>query len=95
MFPKIDGVKLAKHGFDDIGFLNLDYNPHAPQHPGAPGLFFAANPEWRGQMIKRVFVRMNTSKWLYVGRYKFIRSEPLTPKEFTDLGPKVRNFLSI
>ena len=90
-FPNIDENKLVKHGLENNwGFLNLDFNPNAPQHPGDPGLFFTFNPAWKGQvMVKRIFVRMNTSKWLYIGKYKFTPTDPLKGPEFSMQNEKV------
>ncbi|KAF5374203.1 hypothetical protein D9758_004624 [Tetrapyrgos nigripes] len=40
-FPKISRKFFEKHGMADFIYINMDYNPHAPQVPGAPGLKFS------------------------------------------------------
>lgn len=90
-FPKIRPDMLARHGLDDFMFLNLYFNPHAPQSPGAPGLFFASSvhPEasaW--PTIERVLVRLKSNCWLYVGQYQCTPAPSLTPEEWTSQAPK-------
>lgn len=38
--PSIGKRFLDQHGLDDFMYPSLDYNPGAPQVPGAPGLMF-------------------------------------------------------
>ncbi|EAU82332.2 hypothetical protein CC1G_06642 [Coprinopsis cinerea okayama7 len=55
-FPRISGDKLREHGLDDWFFLPLDYQPEAPEIPGAPGLcqtdFVQKYNEWKKRPSK-------------------------------------------
>ena len=88
MFPKISRTKV-RDGIDNLAFLNPQYNPFAPRNVGHSGLFFVLNPEWRGEMTKRLFVRLDQSSWRHVGTYKFIPSRPLSVTEFRTLSSAV------
>lgn len=94
MFPKISTSKV-KDGVDNLAFLNLQFNPLAPRAAGAPGLFFVLNPAWRGEMRKRLFVRLAQLSWLYVGTYEFPPSKPLSVAEFRTLGSTVSRYRDI
>ena len=88
-FPKIKDSRLATHGLDDFMFPNLSYNPHAPEIPGAPGLFFtsrSAGKEW--PEVQRVVSRLQSGEWLYVGQYKLAPVESLTKEEWAAQKPK-------
>ncbi|KAG9315312.1 hypothetical protein JVU11DRAFT_4451 [Chiua virens] len=92
-FPEIRAEMLARHGLDDFMYLNLFFNPHAPQWPGQPGLFFASSvypeaEEW--QPIKRVLVRLKSNCWFYVGQYHCIPAASLTPDEWKAQAPRVK-----
>lgn len=54
--------------------LNLDYNPHAPQRAGAPGLFNTCGLGDRTlwTKIQRVIVRVMGGLWIYLGQYELI-----------------------
>ncbi|KAJ7031176.1 hypothetical protein C8F04DRAFT_1111821 [Mycena alexandri] len=39
-YPSIGAAFVEKTGKDDFAYLNLIYNPHCPEVPGAPGLRF-------------------------------------------------------
>lgn len=84
-FPKIGSAKLAEHQLNDWAFPSVEFNPHAPQIPGAPGLFYQESDHERQELIrrKRVIVRLDVSKWLYVGTYDFIPAARLTAEEYT------------
>lgn len=47
--PNIGKAKLAQHGLNDFMYANLLYQPHAPEVPGAPGLFFGGAVLIHGQ----------------------------------------------
>ena len=84
-FPQIKRERLASHGLNDFMFPNLSFNPHAPQLPGSPGLFFTTgdsdNPgEW--PTVQRVISRIKSGEWLYVGQYKLAPVAPLTKEEW-------------
>lgn len=91
-FPIISKKKLEEHGLDDWGFPSLEFNPHAPQVPGAPGLLY--EPEGTvaedRSFRKRVFTRLDKEKWIYVGMYMFAAAESLTLQEFAEQPAKVR-----
>lgn len=95
--PKISEKKLAVHGLNDFMYLNLDFNPHAPQVPGAPGLYFdidsdpyvlPAEDDW--PKIMRLFSRIQPKIWIYCGHYKMNRVHSLTKEEWASQSPKVR-----
>lgn len=85
-FPSISEENVKKHGYNNFMFLNLDYNPRAPQRAGFPGLFFQCSDtdlkaQWRAPQ-QRVFVRIASGMWLYVGQYSLIRAAGLTVAEW-------------
>lgn len=80
---------LDVHHMDDFMYLNLNMNPHAPQVPGAPGLFFDADDmvepvddSW--SKIKRVFSRIDSAQWEYMGQYKMEPVASLTMEEWNE-----------
>ncbi|RDB20340.1 hypothetical protein Hypma_012596 [Hypsizygus marmoreus] len=84
-FPLIGADNLKRHGYDDFMFLNLDYNPRAPQRAGYPGLFFVcSNPKTSAvwPVTQRTFVRLDDKKWLYIGQYDLVRAAGLTVDEW-------------
>ncbi|KAI0081695.1 hypothetical protein K474DRAFT_1131071 [Panus rudis PR-1116 ss-1] len=90
-FPRIDPEKASLHGIDNFAFLNLDYNPHAPVVPGAPGLFTTLGGPasvYRDYRIRdskwyRVFVSIQKDGlWTYMGNYLFSLAPSLTASEF-------------
>lgn len=84
--------------FDDFVYLNLLSNPHAPQWPGAPGLFFASsvNPDAKEcPEIDRVLVRLKSNCWLYVGQYQCTPAPSLTPDEWKSQAPEVKYLVSL
>ena len=89
-FPNVDPEKVAVHGINNFCFPSLDWNPHAPKHPGAPGLFFVEARATTEIPEHRVIVRLKSGVWLYCGTYKFIPSKSLTPFEFQNQAEKVR-----
>lgn len=95
-WPKIGKKNLARHGLNDFMYMPSDYQPIAPQVPGAPGLWLNIGSdirEWDGG-VKRVFTKI-TSKpralWLYQGQYEFKLAKELTREEWARQTPKVRN----
>lgn len=78
-FPRPSADKIAEHGMNDFMFMNTDFQPQAPEVPGAPGLWF--NPNENGDIGKfRVFTKINmakpNNKWLYVGQYDVRLANP-------------------
>lgn len=77
-FPTIKPSRVEEHGYDDFMYLNLTFNPNAPQLPGEAGLFFTAgSSEGRKEEVNRVFIRRAENSWLYVGQYRKLPREPL------------------
>ncbi|KAF5329336.1 hypothetical protein D9619_009278 [Psilocybe cf. subviscida] len=71
--------KLKEHGMNDFMFMNTEFQPQAPEVPGAPGLWF--NPNDNGHIGRhRVFTKINmanpNNKWLYVGQYDVRLANP-------------------
>ena len=63
--------------------LKLDWNPHAPQVPGAPGLFFGGgNDNWTLGAIDTVLVCLEPGHWLYVGEYQMEMTNSLSIEEW-------------
>ncbi|KAK0448108.1 hypothetical protein EV421DRAFT_1706184 [Armillaria borealis] len=86
-FPNIAQKFLDVHHTNDFMYLNLNMNPHAPQMPGAPGLFFSSrsnvgSAEWYRSGTQRVFSRIDSKKWQYMGQYEMERAAPLTVEEW-------------
>ncbi|SJL01152.1 uncharacterized protein ARMOST_04470 [Armillaria ostoyae] len=66
-FPRVAQSFLREHHMDDFMYLNLAMNPHAPQVPGAPGLFFDADePVDEFSKTRRVFSRIRSTQWEYM-----------------------------
>ncbi|THU94632.1 hypothetical protein K435DRAFT_966781 [Dendrothele bispora CBS 962.96] len=88
-FPNIRQKRVKEHGYNDFMFLNPNLNPHAPQIPGAPGLYLEVRPSKADYNVnnfpnlKRVYVRLRVGAWLKVGIYKLTRSEPLSKEEMS------------
>ncbi|KAF9558415.1 hypothetical protein CPC08DRAFT_667608 [Agrocybe pediades] len=94
MCPKPSKKFLDVHGMNDWMYLNPDYQHVAPQVPGAPGLCFdseEADEDFDG--MKRVFTRIQSGFWQYMGTYEIKRSTPpaLTMAEWRDQPRKVRS----
>ncbi|KAK0448084.1 hypothetical protein EV421DRAFT_2033136 [Armillaria borealis] len=94
-FPRVAQKFLDVHHMDDFMYLNLNMNPHAPQVPGAPGLFFEADDmvepvDELGSKIKRVFSRIDSAQWEYMGQYKMEPVASLTMDEWNEQRNTVR-----
>lgn len=84
-FPKVGKDFLARHGLNDFMYPSLDYNPAAPQIPGAPGLFVATSGHgWEWPEVQRVITRIAPNHWQYVGQYKLSPTESLTTREWRE-----------
>lgn len=91
-FPRPRKELLEIHGLDDFMYLHPHYNPHAPERPGAPGLFFAtSDDELPGEWVKtqRLFVRIVSGLWQYLGQYKMRPAPLLTKEEWASQSSKV------
>ncbi|KAG5643239.1 hypothetical protein DXG03_001288 [Asterophora parasitica] len=80
-FPSIAPDKLHHHGYSDFMFLNITFNPYAPQRPGFPGLFYRSRTT-NLPKFHRVFIRIKSAAWLYLGQYELVRTDPLTTQEW-------------
>ena len=78
--PEISKKFKEKHGLDDFMFFHPSYQPVAPQVPGACGLFFSTSSsvgeEWC--KLQRVFTRIESNVWQYMGMYRLTSSPSLT-----------------
>ncbi|THU89178.1 hypothetical protein K435DRAFT_865582 [Dendrothele bispora CBS 962.96] len=87
-FPKISKEKIRRHGYNDFMYLNMRFHPHAPQVPGAPGLYFRpgkarpSDTEWTENRVYRLFTRLSSGIWLKMGLYVIGFSEPLSIEEW-------------
>ncbi|KAJ8519173.1 hypothetical protein ONZ45_g3838 [Pleurotus djamor] len=83
-YPTIGEAFLAKHGMNDFMYPKLEFNPHAPQSPGAPGLLYRPLPapayEW--EKIQRLFIGLAANQWLYVGQFKLTPAPDLSKEEW-------------
>ncbi|KDR74309.1 hypothetical protein GALMADRAFT_250113 [Galerina marginata CBS 339.88] len=84
-FPNIGARHLATHGMNDFMYLNSMYQCRAPQFPGYPGLFFNTDTGggWSGR--HRVFTRLDSGKWLFMGFYETKAALSLTKEEWAQL----------
>jgi uncharacterized protein DUF6697 len=93
--PDISKRLKDMHGLDDFMYLHPGYQPVAPQVPGACGLFLLTHSsigeEWT--TIQRVFTRIDSNVWQYMGMYQLTSSPSLTRREWLDQEPKVGYFL--
>ncbi|THU89166.1 hypothetical protein K435DRAFT_560385, partial [Dendrothele bispora CBS 962.96] len=84
--PTISKEKLRRHGYNDFMYLNMRYHPHAPQVPGAPGLYFRPGKgrprDWTENRVYRAFTRLSSGIWLKMGLYVLGFSEPLSIEEW-------------
>ncbi|CAL1694781.1 unnamed protein product [Somion occarium] len=90
-FPKIDAERVNSHGIDNFAFLNLDFNPHAPMLPGAPGLCFVSRRagfrKWDSYL--RLFIPFKGDhKWCYMGNYMFLPGPSLSIEEYAMQRPQ-------
>ncbi|KAF7433766.1 hypothetical protein PC9H_005731 [Pleurotus ostreatus] len=78
---------------NEFMYPNLNYNPHLPLIPGAPGLYSQANyPAGAGPWprIQRVMVRVRVGVWQYMGHYELIPTTSLTRDEWKEQDVIVR-----
>jgi len=89
--PTIGKKLKEKHGMDDFMYLHPAYQPVAPQVPGACGLFFGTGTSIGQQwpLLQRVFTRIDSNVWQYMGMYRLTSSPSLTKREWADQDPKV------
>ncbi|KAJ4493772.1 hypothetical protein C8J55DRAFT_555192 [Lentinula edodes] len=99
-FVKVRLEKFKEHGYNDFAYLTTEVDSLAPSLAGQPGLFFSTReafdheytPVWMKEpYIFRVFTRLESSRWLYQGQYKFAHCKTLTAKEWGEQGEKVQN----
>ncbi|KAG5639135.1 hypothetical protein H0H81_006394 [Sphagnurus paluster] len=92
--PVIGKKFFDKHGLDDFMYPNLDLNPHAPEVPGYPGLFFGCNgPDVQDKrpQVYRLITRLASAVWQYQGQYLLASAPPLTKAEWAYQSPKVHD----
>lgn len=89
--PSIGKKLKERHGMDDFMYLHPSYQPVAPQVPGACGLFFETHTsigsDW--PEVQRVFTRIDSNIWQYMGMYRLMSSPSLTTREWNYQEPKV------
>ncbi|KAF5371998.1 hypothetical protein D9615_008133 [Tricholomella constricta] len=95
-FPTISSKYFETHGLDDFMYMNLKHSPHAPQVPGAPGLWYTvgqypylirADPRPKRM---RVFAMLVSGIWQYQGQYALTPADSLTRQEWAAQDPKLR-----
>ncbi|RDB20371.1 hypothetical protein Hypma_012570 [Hypsizygus marmoreus] len=93
MFPQIGKKFLDVHDLRDFMYPNLDHNPHCPEVPGAPGLYFSADGvhAWPWPDIQRVITRIRSGRWQYQGQYQLAPVKSLTKEEWASQDRKFRN----
>lgn len=93
---------LRRHGMNDFMYVNTDYQPHAPEVPGAPALWFDCEVATIAYINKRTLTKIqdteseHNDKWLYVGHYDDMPADPpfLTVEEWEAQLPKVSHILN-
>ncbi|KAJ7476967.1 hypothetical protein B0H11DRAFT_1305969 [Mycena galericulata] len=101
-FPAIKPARAARTGKSHFMYPNLSYNPHCPEMPGAPGLFFDAyyplqdnaNGELDGSNATGVYtliIRQDSHCWAYLGEYEKGEAPRLTTEEWKQQSRKVRD----
>jgi hypothetical protein len=88
-FPPIAQKHVDRHGLRNFMFLNRDFNPYAPQIPGAPGLFFECEEYTKERGIQRVFTRLAVNEWQQEGFYELVPCLSLTKDEWRAQKPSV------
>lgn len=79
--PAIGELHRCDHSMRDFSYANTDYQPEAPEVPGAPGLWFSTEPGSDFGM-RRVFTKIKDrtakqdNRWLYVGQYDIRAANP-------------------
>ena len=88
--PRIAKKFYDIHHMDDFFYLNLSYQPEAPQVPGAHGLYFCTEPgpDIPGRL--RIFTRILDSLWQFVGFYTAKATAALTKEEWAIQPARVR-----
>ncbi|TFK60017.1 hypothetical protein BDN72DRAFT_553865 [Pluteus cervinus] len=94
--PAIGASFFDKTGLKDFLYLNLEHHLHAPQVPGAPGLYLSLTMSGKGPGIDIsgvwiVFTRLASDEWGYMGLYELKLSQPLRKEEWLVQSEKVRH----
>lgn len=90
--PEIGKRRLEQDGMDNFMYLHPDYQPVAPQVPGACGLFFTTHTSigFMWPSLERLFTRIQSNVWQYMGTYRLRSSPSLTPREWEEQELKVK-----
>ncbi|KAF9459160.1 hypothetical protein BDZ94DRAFT_1172173 [Collybia nuda] len=90
--PKINKKKFT-HGIDNFRYINYESCPDAPRTPGAPGLMMGCwGSEDKTYINQRVFMRVNPGKWLAMGIYDCVPSNPLSREEWDSQSSAFQNY---
>ncbi|KAJ7721343.1 hypothetical protein DFH07DRAFT_784140 [Mycena maculata] len=100
-FPKIKPETAVRTGKARFMFPNLSYNPHCPEMPGAPGLFFDAyyplpGDDSKGQAPSGAYtliIRLDSGSWSYLGEYEKKPAPDLTMEEWKQQSRKAVQLL--
>lgn len=84
VFPSIDQRRVQEHGYNDFMYLCPEWQPIAPEVPGAPGLWLTNEDCQCDGQIRRLFTRISRSPalWQYQGQYELKRAQSLTKEEW-------------
>lgn len=110
-FPSLRTEFMDKHHYRNFMYLNKDFNPSAPTVAGNPGLFFSSDrfwlqnvdarpgddanfPEW-SKVPMRVFTRLSSNTWQYVGQYKLAFCRAITVQEWKEQLPEVKTLFDL
>ncbi|TFK65837.1 hypothetical protein BDN72DRAFT_177927 [Pluteus cervinus] len=91
-YPTVSSKVSNKTGITSLAFGDLVTHVHAPQVPGAPGLFFTTGRD-RAEDVpepRHTFTKLD-SGWCYMGLYQFFGAPSLTKQEWATQAPKVLN----
>ncbi|TFK65834.1 hypothetical protein BDN72DRAFT_772867 [Pluteus cervinus] len=91
--PTIIEKYYQKTGIRDFLYLNLLFHPHAPEVPGAPGMYFSIGryPAGEWDELMTLFTRLDSNIWGYMGLYQMTPAPSLTKEEWREQSEKMQN----
>lgn len=76
------------HDYSTFLFPDVQWNPHAPQKPGQPGLYYSFSKRtWPDRTL--LFVKLKPSCWVCLGEYAAVPVQNLSLEEFNAMPAKV------
>lgn len=83
-FPSISSSRVEGHGLNDFMYICPQWQPIAPEVPGAPGLWLTIDEYKRHGQTRRLFTRISRcpALWQYQGQYELRSAQKLTKEEW-------------